>query len=216
MNFFHKIISFFKDVKIIIVAENEDSSSAEILFNILKERFRARKFSGKLPGFLDLLMGDYFIIKNSFLSPKFATEIASFIKISSTPILAVIGNTKKDDSHFQEKQAENIKLIAKEIPPQGFFIFNSDDKIFSSVKRAVGAKSFSFGFRETADFRASDVTESAEEINFKLNYKGNIVPFWLNKDFGKEVIYDFLLSICAGSVLGLNVVEISEFLKNYR
>lgn len=215
MDFLKKITSYFKDIKVVVVASNEDSISAEILSRILKPHFSVKKFNRKLPSFFDLLLGEYFVIESDFLSQKFSIEIINLMKISKLPLIAVVGNNRKDNFNFDEKQLENIRLVAKEIPHNGFFIFNSDDKSVSSLKRAVNAKSLIFGFGESADFRASDVIESAEEINFKLNYRGNIVPFWLEKNFGKEAIYDILLSVCVASIFNINIVEISESLKNY-
>lgn len=74
--------------------------------------------------------------------------------------------------------------------------------------------------------------------NFKINYQGKIVPVWLaptpNEDkspsaakidevsprygigVGKEQIYASISAVAVGIIFGLNLVEISQALRNYR
>ena len=76
-------------------------------------------------------------------------------------------------------------------------------------------KKYTFGFQEEADFRASDIKINGG-LNFKINYKGNTVPVWLEVPFNKEHVYAALATAAAGEVLDLNLVEISEALKDYK
>ena len=48
------------------------------------------------------------------------------------------------------------------------------------------------------------------------NYKGNIIPCWLDGVFGKEQIYSALSAACAATIFDLNLVEVSQSLKKYR
>ena len=41
------------------------------------------------------------------------------------------------------------------------------------------------------------------------------MPVWLEGIFGKEQIYSALAAVCVGEILDLNLVEISQALKDY-
>ena len=66
---------------------------------------------------------------------------------------------------------------------------------------------------------ASAGGEPLRGINFKVNYKGSIVPFWLNSGSASSgeaadiKIQNALTVIAMGLVLKLNLVEISQALK---
>ncbi|GAI57101.1 unnamed protein product, partial [marine sediment metagenome] len=115
----------------------------------------------------------------------------------------------------------------------GFLILNFDDETAREIKTETIAHSLTFGFQEGADFQASDIKYQTSEgseggkegkaifdlntgVNFKINYKGNIVPVWLEKLFGKEQIYSALAAVGVGVIFDLNLVEISQALKNYQ
>ena len=132
-----------------------------------------------------------------------------FIKNSSLPILVITDN--KDISF------EKIKIISKAIPGRGFLISNFDEEQNRELKTETPLRVLCFGFQSGADFQASDVRDGDdEEMNFKINYKGNIVPIWLRGVSGRGYIYAVLAGAAVGEVLGLNLVEISETLKDYK
>jgi UDP-N-acetylmuramoyl-tripeptide--D-alanyl-D-alanine ligase len=43
-----------------------------------------------------------------------------------------------------------------------------------------------------------------------------VIPIWLEKLFGKEQIYSALAASAIGTILGLNLIKISQALKDYR
>jgi len=94
-------------------------------------------------------------------------------------------------------------------------ILNFDDETVRELKTETIAHPLTFGFQEEADFRASDIKLNSG-TNFKINYKGNIVPIWLEKLFGKEQIYSTLSAVSVGVIFNLNLVEISQALKDYQ
>lgn len=63
-----------------------------------------------------------------------------------------------------------------------------------------------------AELLASDVKVSERELNFKVAWQGSVVPFWMSS---KYEIADVTSIIAMGLALGLNLVEISQALKNY-
>lgn len=69
-----------------------------------------------------------------------------------------------------------------------------------------------------AELQASDIKLNGG-INFKVNYRGSIVPFWLNygssldEKVAEAKIQSALQVIAVGLALKLNLVEISQALK---
>ena len=127
---------------------------------------------------------------------------------------------------FAGEKNEKIEELAKTIPTQGFLVLNFDDEAVRKIADIANLKTLTFGFQEGADFRVSDVKfngrdassscQTREEpvlgTNFKINYKGNTVPVWLEKLFGKEQIYSALAAATVGVIFDLNLVEISQAL----
>lgn len=62
------------------------------------------------------------------------------------------------------------------------------------------------------ELAVSDVKVSGREFNFKITWRGNVVPFWVSS---KYQVSDIVSLIAAGLAFGLNLVEISQELKNY-
>lgn len=73
---------------------------------------------------------------------------------------------------------------------------------------------FSYGLNDGADVRATDINIDESGSNFKVNYKGNIVPFWAKGVIDNDQIYLILKSIAMAIVEGKNLVEISNSIKN--
>ena len=62
------------------------------------------------------------------------------------------------------------------------------------------------------ELAVSDVHVSGQELNFKVSWRGSTVPFWVSS---KYQVSDIVSIIAAGLAFGLNLVEISQELKNY-
>ncbi len=135
------------------------------------------------------------------------------------PILIIthFGDIPPDKDFFagERKDMAQIKKLAKILPHYGHLILNFDDETVREIKEETNLKEITFGFQEGADFRATDINLNPG-TNFKINYKGNTVPIWLEKIFGKEQIYSALGAAVVGTIFGLNLVEISNILKDYQ
>ncbi|MBI3631243.1 MAG: hypothetical protein HY219_00035 [Candidatus Staskawiczbacteria bacterium] len=208
MDFLKKSILYFKKPKVIFVMASGERSYAEAIFQVLKPSFKIQKLYEKIPDILNIVNTEIFIVETNFKNEEFLEEIKFFLKNSQLPVLVVAQAEIPPDS------LENIKELTLEMPPYGSLILNFDEKIIYEINKITNLKNFSFGFSEKADFVISDVNETENNTNFKLNYKGNIVPIWLKKVLGKKEIYNVLPAICVGILLGLNIVEMSETLKN--
>lgn len=219
MDFFTKIIFHFKKVKIIIITGRGKSYTSESVWQVLAPRFKVKKLIEKMPHILDVLTNEIFIIETDLKNQNIFKKLVNLTKVSQLPILVVtnIGDIPVQSESFagSEKETIEIRELAQLIPAYGFLILNFDDKTVRKIDNVTNLKSFTFGFQEGADFRVSDVHTNTG-TNFKINYKGKIIPVWQEKLSGKEHIYSGLAASCVGIVLGLNFVEISETLKNCR
>lgn len=102
---------------------------------------------------------------------------------------------------------EKTNLTAKE-----HLILNFDNSKDLRVGENDSLKILTFGFKEGADLLATDLKQNGA-TNFKVNYKGNIVPMWLQKSATQEEIYLVLAAVAIGTIFKLNLVEISQALK---
>ena len=53
-------------------------------------------------------------------------------------------------------------------------------------------------------------------LNFKLNFDGSAVPIWLHQVYGKLHIYSALAAAAVGLIFKLNLIEVSQALKEYK
>ncbi|MDD2696634.1 MAG: Mur ligase family protein [Candidatus Pacebacteria bacterium] len=105
--------------------------------------------------------------------------------------------------------AEKINLSNKK-----YLVLNFDDGNVRRFKEKNPSQVVTFGFKEGADFQATDLKQNGG-TNFKVNYQGKIVPIWLQKRAEEKEIYSVLTTVAVSTIFGLNLVEISQALKNY-
>lgn len=217
-NFLFKLIFFWKKPKIIIITGRGKACAAEAIFQVLRPHFKV----GKLTNFPHSLSFGQILGKEILIFETRIEKAENFnflIKRASLPILLLthIGDIPFDNDFFagdREKITE-IRKLARILPSQGYLILNFDDETVREIKDETNLQELTFGFQEGADFRATDINLNSG-TNFKINYKGNIVPIWLEKLFGKEQIYASLSAVSIGVIFDLNLVEISQLLKNYQ
>lgn len=201
MNIFEKIKFILKKPKVVVVTGNGRQTAKEAIYQVLSQHFKVEK------EILVFEVGDKEIKKFGF-----------FLKNSSRTILVItpVGDIPYDKEFFSgaKEEVKEVTLLAKTLPAQTNLILNFDDETVREIDDVTNLKTLTFGFGERADFKASDVKLNMG-TNFKVNYKGNIVPVWLEKLFGKEQIYAALSAVAVGTIFDLNLVEISQALKNY-
>lgn len=200
MDIFSKLKFFLKKPKVIIVAGQGSDCAREAIEQVLKAHFNFGQ---------EILLFD-------FSEPR---DFKFLAENSSLPMLVVthIGDIPADKDFFtgEKEKIKEVVNLAKILPSHGRLILNYDDEAVREIKDEISIKEITFGFGKGADFRASDVILNSE-TNFKINERGNVVPVWLKGLFGKEHIYSALASAVVGVILGLNLVEISQALKDYQ
>ena len=141
------------------------------------------------------------------------------------------------ESHLQA--FKDLKGVLKEkekivtaLPKEGLAVLNADDENVIGLKDKLKARVLTFGFSDQADVKAGELLFSGLEqefcetqyqweckiwgTSFKVSYKGSTVPVFLPHCFGKQQAYAALAAITVGLVYQMNLVDISESLRQYR
>ncbi len=136
-------------------------------------------------------------------------------------ILTFIGSVHAEFFGTQEKLRQEKSLLIKNLDKSGYSIINYDNE---GARKSIGeskAKVISYGMDEKANLRAQEIkylfAESAENpqgVNFKIMHNGAATPVLLPNVMGVNAIYAALSAAAVGIVLGMNMVEISQALKN--
>lgn len=219
---FLKLIFLLRKPKLIIVLGNFHETTTESIFQCLKyfsfpvikiKHINFRKSLRK--AVLSSFFGNKtFLIESSCQN---LDGLDWMIKKSMFPIL-IINGLEIEERLNNEKETENINMMVKSLPFFGYLVLNSDDKKIEILARDIKSKRITFGFHENSDFKATDTILTdfpSFGTNFKLNFKGMIIPIWLKGLFGKEEIYAALSSVTIGVLLKFNLVKISESLRDY-
>ena len=115
---------------------------------------------------------------------------------------------------------EEKKKIATCLKKDDWLVINYDDEQVKNFINYSKARNISFGFNQQADLVALEPKISQIEnqwgINFKLSYKGNIIPIFLAEVLGQPQIYSVLAGAAVGVIYELNLLEISQAIKNYQ
>lgn len=107
----------------------------------------------------------------------------------------------------------NQASFAKNLPNQTYFVLNNDNQKIKEFDLFNKFKNIRFGLKYGADIFASDINYSNSQTNFKINYKGSIIPFWLKGAVSQEQIKLILSGLSVSIAVGLNLVEVSQSLK---
>jgi len=108
------------------------------------------------------------------------------------------------------------------IPKEGFVVLNYDNELVREMKKESKAKVITFGMTEGADLYCNESRFSFEGggnlqgISFKIKYNGATVPFLMPGVIGFNSIYAGMAAIAMGVNFGLNMIEISTALKDFR
>ncbi len=116
--------------------------------------------------------------------------------------------------------AQEKRIIISHLKRDGFAILNYDSPLVMENAGVTRAETITYGFKEGADLRATDVNVISESgslipfgLNFKVNYKGSSVPVFLPGFISRSAIPAALAGLAAGLINGINLVEGAEALK---
>ncbi len=212
MNFFIRANLYFKRPKVIIVTGRNSFLVTDLIFQVLSQKLKIRKVS---------IQNIPLIKKNETLIIESKAEdlksINFLIKNSKSPTLLItnLGDIPSDTIFFtgEKKAIEDIMQFTKILPKDTELIFNFDDEGLKDIKNLLDLKISTYGFGDGSDFLASDIKFN-HVTNFKLNHQGNSVPIWLCYSAKKEDIYNNLAVMSVSTIFNLNLIEVSQILKD--
>ncbi|MDA3840185.1 MAG: Mur ligase family protein [Patescibacteria group bacterium] len=117
---------------------------------------------------------------------------------------------------------EKAKIITN-LNKKGLAVINYDNEKSREIISLSKEKVISYGFDERADVRAEELRFKFDNknsgfsgINFKLRYKGSVVPVFMNGSIGYHLVYASLVASIVGREFGMNLLEISEALRDFK
>lgn len=117
---------------------------------------------------------------------------------------------------------EKSKLITN-LNKKGLAVINYDNEKSRDIINISKEKVLSYGFDEKCDVKAEEIrfkfdydNAGFSGINFKLRYKGSVVPIFINGSIGYHLIYAALIAVIVGREFDMNLLEISEALREFK
>ena len=152
-------------------------------------------------------------------------------------VLTFISHAHTEFFKTLKKIAQEKRIIISHLRQDGFAVLNFDNELVMQSAAITKAEVVTYGFKEGADLRATDVNvlkdlpdqmvvRAAGEqtsppaslgeaeragwptgLNFKVLYKGSVVPVYLPGVMAKSAISAALSGLAVGTIFGVNLVE---------
>lgn len=137
--------------------------------------------------------------------------IVTAVSYSHMEYFGSLNNIKK------EKQC-----LVESLDNKGFAILNYDSEPVREMSSISKARVCSYGLTQEVDLKAQDIIYNFTRdkydlagINFKLNYKGSIVPVIMKNGMSEPFIYAALAAVAVGIYFKYNLVEIATALSDF-
>ncbi|MCK5320367.1 UDP-N-acetylmuramoyl-tripeptide--D-alanyl-D-alanine ligase [Candidatus Parcubacteria bacterium] len=138
-------------------------------------------------------------------------------------ILTFVGSVHLEYFASKEKLRQEKAKLIKNIKKLGYAVINYDNEGSRKSINESRSKVITYGLDEKSNLQACEIRFSFEEadksylqgINFKIIYNGAATPVLLPNVLGVNAIYAALAGAATGIALGMNMVEISQSLRNF-
>lgn len=137
-------------------------------------------------------------------------------------VLTFISHAHTEYFKTIKKIAQEKRVIISHLKSDGFAVLNFDNDLVMENKGVTKAEILTYGLKEGADLRATDVNVLTDEktgwpvgLNFKVAYHGSTVPVYLGGLIAKQLISSALSGLAVGIVYGVNLVEGGQALSNF-
>ncbi|MBU4284899.1 hypothetical protein KKF60_01685 [Patescibacteria group bacterium] len=137
-------------------------------------------------------------------------------------VITAVGEIPVHVEFFEspEKVAEEKRTLLKMLDKEGIAVLNYDDERVRKMLGNINIKTMTYGLDEKADVKATNYElkiinqgKNISELNFKLDFKGSSVPAKLINVLGYQHLYSALAAAAVGIIFNVNLIEISEALK---
>lgn len=146
---------------------------------------------------------------------RFKPQIAIVTTVGDTPVH--IEFFKNADSVAAEK-ANLVKVLSE----NDYAVLNYDDSRVLNMKSETKARIMTYGFKEDSTVRVSDFNYFKTEegrpagVAFKIHKASDVAPVQINGSLGKSQAYAVAAAAAVGTILGMNINQIAEALRQYR
>jgi UDP-N-acetylmuramoyl-tripeptide--D-alanyl-D-alanine ligase len=198
------------------------STTKEIVYSVLSQRFRTLKNQGNLNNEIGLpltLLGlkrkhECAVLEMGFYVPG---EIALLcdIALPQVGVITNIGTVHAERAGSQEAIAKGKSELVQALPaaPDGVAILNYDDPWVRPMASLTQAKVFYYGLDERADLWADHVEGlGLEGIRFRLHFRNETLHMRVPL-IGRHSVHTALRATAVGLALGLTWQEILEGLR---
>jgi len=185
---------------LVLIIGQDDSGMTDFIFSLVSDDRKTIKLKKPLKGFkkISIISSEVVILKDDNFS---VTELESFFSIFDE-VIVVFKKSKK-----MKNERKIISLLTEKDT-----LLASDDLMEKLSKKKL-KKRVSFGFKREADFYMSDLN-LGDKINFKINYNGSSIPVWYRGEGKKEDALKITGALAVGSLLNLNLVDLTRRIKN--
>jgi len=143
-------------------------------------------------------------------------DIKKLVKIAP-PKIAVVTTVRP--VHLAPGQFTSLEAIAKEkgqlvahLPKEGMAILNNDDELVRNMPTIAGK--LTYGVKNEAMLRGSEVRASAKDLQFTATYQGQSAEFKVPV-LGEFQVYVLLPAIAVGLQLGMKLSECAAALADF-
>lgn len=147
---------------------------------------------------------------------QYLTELAP----CKVGVLTFISHVHTEFFKTIKKIAQEKRIVISHLRRDGFAVMNFDNELVMQNVETTKAEVVTYGFKQGADLQATDLNIIQDEqsgwpsgLNFKVIFKGNIVPVFLPGVISKPSVSAALAGLAVGTVFGVNLVEGAEALK---
>ncbi len=191
-----------KNKKVIFIIGDRKEEAAYFALQILKKKFSVFYKDG-LPRTFDIFSmatKEIILLKDS--KEDGHLKIKKFLEDLPDCTIVITETRKKAKIRkILQGSLEKLTLILD---------FSIAKKIRKKRKKEV----LTFGVnRKRADFYITDVYQKERETNFKVNYEGNTIPFWIQENLKNKEIYGVLPALSLAKLFKLNLADVSYKIK---
>ncbi|MDP3741587.1 MAG: Mur ligase family protein, partial [bacterium] len=151
--------------------------------------------------------------------PGDVSYLANLIGNINVAVITDIGISHLEYFAHPEALAKEKLFLIKKLALGSAAVLNFDSPKVFDGRAQTKAETIGYGFNEGAAIQASDFqlikAEDKWGSNFKVHYKGTVVPFFLPAALGNPAVYAALAAAGVGLKFNINLVQSSEALKNY-
>lgn len=154
--------------------------------------------------------------------------LCSFIPID-VGVITNIGISHLEFFKTKKAVAKEKGILLKSVPPRGLAVMNFDDEEIKGMREQIKANVISYGLSSKSDMYATDRTYSyrsfithhgekiklVEGMQFKLNYRGKIIPVKLGHALGYPQVYAALVALSINEYFKLNLIEVVQTLEDF-